>query len=126
MTESKHDGTIITTMSDKLVLEKVDDNNTGIELHNIKFLKPEYDIYKATRNNNTHLPPYIYSMDGSAPISVGSSIHKRVVVQGSEDILKIKSINGVHTEFAYHDYYYHAMLTDAEIRAMVGDDVYDT
>ena len=125
MTETKQDCTTSTTIFDKPVSDKTDDNSVCMDIHNVKFSKPEYSIYRARRVDNPSLPSYIYSMDGSAPISVGGSIHKRVVVQGSDNILKITSINGVQVKFAYNDYYYHAMLTDVEIKEMVGDDVYD-
>ena len=125
MTETKQDCTTSTTIFDKPASNKADDNSVCMDIHNVKFSKPEYNTYSAKRVDNPRLPSYIYSMDGSAPISVGGSIHKRVVVQGSDNVLKITSINGVQVKFAYNDYYYHAMLTDVEIKEMVGSDAYD-
>ena len=128
MTELKLDDTAVTTMQDKPVskiFEKTDDNDDGIEFHNVKFSKPEYGIYNATHSDNPQFPPYIRNLTGSnTSMSVGGRPDGRVIVTGFDDILKIKSINGVRTKFTYHDEYYHAMVTDAEIKAMVGSVYY--
>ena len=131
MSELKQDAKAMSAEEQQAYFQKLADEGTGIEMHGVTFVpEKDYVWYDATTKNNPQFPAYISSSDKNSDICMCVGGYKpRIYVWGMSDILHITEINGVRTNFKKHTLvgrpgYEAILLTEAEVKAMVGGSVY--
>ena len=131
MSELKQDAKAMSAEEQQAYFQKLADEGTGIEMHGVTFV-PENDRYvwyNATTKNNPQFPPYISSCCTGSDVCMAIGGNKKsVIVWGDSDVLHITKINDIRTKFEKYQSEgrpgYEAMLTEAEVKAMVGGSVY--
>ena len=130
MSELKQDAKAMSAEEQQAYFQKLADEGTGIEMYGVTFVpEKDYVWYDATTKNNPQFPPYISSGGKNSDICmcVGGN-KKSIIVWGDSDILYITKINDVRTKFEKCQPEgrpgYEAILTEAEVKAMVGGSVY--